>query len=540
MLGTVLGGIGLFLLGMSLLTDGLQAVAGDALRDGLRRFTRHRLAAVATGAVATAVVQSSSATSLLCIGFVAADLLSFTAALGVIFGANFGTTVTTWIVAGVGLKLKIDVAALPLVGIGALMKLILRGRRAGWGSAVAGFGLLFVGIGLLQEGMAGAASRFDLSHFGEGGLGTTVLLVLVGVVMTVVMQSSSAAVATTLAAVDTGAISLLGAAALVVGQNVGTTITAAIGAIGGGAAVKRTAAAHTVFNLGTGVVALALLPIVGGVDALRSLDPTLVLSGFHSAFNLLGLLIFVPFIPQLAAALERALPDAGASLTRRLALGRGAHPEAVLEAVRKTVRDVAGAAMQQALPLLLGTRSELPPDAHVELDQALARCRSTLDGLRTDPEQPHQYRAHVALLHALDHVARFVEALAEDARVHTTAGEGLAHELASELAPGLEQVTLWLESDEGPSPDIEGLSRRIASQRREGRQGLLSTAAASRLDGAATEAQLEAMRWVDRLGYHGWRAVHHLRNALADVGAQVSPTPESEGRRGDESFVARP
>lgn len=541
MFGTILGGVGLFLLGMSLLTDGLQAVAGDALRRILKSWTRHRLGAVATGALATAIVQSSSATTLLCIGFVGAGLLPFVAALGVVFGANFGTTVTTWIVATVGLKVKIDVAALPLVGVGALMKLVLRGRRAGWGSAVSGFGLLFVGIGLLQNGMQGLSGVLDPARFSGTGIGSTLILVVVGVIMTVVMQSSSAAVATTLAAVDTGAIGLGHAAALVIGQNVGTTVTAIIGSLGGSAPVKRTAIAHTVFNVGTGVVALGLLPAFWQLMGERAAkaDPAIAISIFHSAFNLLGLVLFVPFIPKLAGLLERAIPEAGADLTRRLRVGRAGLPDAVLEAARKTTRDIAAELLGEGRALLTGQERELDPKRAEVLDGALTRCRRALEELRTDPQVPHHYRAHLAVLHALDHLSRLYEALGETSRARAVSEGGVAGEMAKTLSPGLEQVALWLTDDDGPLPRIEPLARRMADTRRDARKDVLAAIARGEIDGEQAESQLEAMRWVDRLGYHTWRAVHHLVTAREEQSAPAAPAPESQGRRGDESYAVR-
>lgn len=541
MLGTILGGVGLFLLGMSLLTDGLQAVAGDSLRRGLQRWTKSSLSAVITGAMATAVVQSSSATTLLCIGFVGAGLLSFTSALGVVFGANFGTTVTSWIVATVGLKLKISYVALPLVGVGALGKLFLRGRHRSWGSVVAGFGLIFVGIGLLQEGMQSISGWFDPARFAGTGLGTTLLLVGVGIVMTVVMQSSSAAVATTLAAVDTGAIGLGHAAALVIGQNVGTTVTAIIGSLGGSAPVKRTAAAHTVFNVGTGLAALVLLPVFWAFmgDRAAQADPAIALSIFHSAFNLLGLLIFVPLIPRLARWLERIIPEVGAALTRRLAMGRAGFPEALLEAARKTARDIAVALLERAQPLIDGSSTELDEASHELLETAIQRTREALQDVRTDPAVPHQYRGHVAVLHTLDHLSRLLEALTETARIARIARGGEPKAMAEVLAPGLSDLKLWLAGDEGPPPPMERLSRSVAERRRRARPELLEATARGELTGDEAEAQLEAMRWVDRVGYHSWRATHHLQQALDEGQLPPSPAPESEGRRGDESYTVR-
>jgi len=540
MFGTILGGIGLFLLGMSLLTDGLQTVAGDALRRGLMWSTRNRFSAVLTGTLATAAVQSSSATTLLVIGFVGAELITLSAALGLVFGANVGTTVTTWIVATVGLKLDVGAAALPLVGVGALARLVLRGRRAAWGSALAGFGLLFVGIGLLQDGMGSMAQQVSLDRFAGDGVGSTLVLVLVGAVMTVVMQSSSAAVATTLAAVDSGAIGLGHAAALVIGQNVGTTITAGVGAIGGGAAVKRTALAHTTFNLGTGAVALATLPVFFRLagERLAQAEPAMAVSVFHSAFNLMGVMLFFPLIPRLASWLERVVPERSAALTRRLAVGRAQVPDAVLEAARKTARDITAALLDEVLALLEGRQTELEPRRREELQGALSRCRQVLVEIRTDPRFPHQYREHVSILHALDHLARLLEAMGESNRLETTRQGGPSGRMAEALAPGFEQLQLWLPDDEGPRPRIEHFSREVADARRTARPEVIAAVARGELDGEDAEAQLEAMRWVDRLGYHTWRALHHLERALINDAPPPAPAPESTRQRGDETHAA--
>ncbi|MFP5380591.1 MAG: Na/Pi symporter, partial [Vicinamibacteria bacterium] len=179
------------------------------------------------GAGITALVQSSSATTLATIGFVSAGLLSLPNAIGVVIGANIGTTATGWLVSLLGLKLSIGKIAMPLIGVGALLRLLARERLAQAGLALAGFGVIFVGIDALQAGMAALAGRVDPAQFPVAGLAGRLLLVLLGVLMTVIMQSSSAAVATTLTALSGGAITLDQAAALVIGQNVGTTVTAA-------------------------------------------------------------------------------------------------------------------------------------------------------------------------------------------------------------------------------------------------------------------------------------------------------------------------
>lgn len=531
MVGTVLGGIGLFLLGMSLMTDGLQHAAGDALRVALRRYTRTRWSSVLAGAISTAVVQSSSATTLATIGFVGAGLLPFAAAIGVVFGANVGTTLTAWLVGAVGLKVSVSAFALPLVGIGAMVKVFLRSRRAALGMALAGFGLVFVGIDVLQQGMQ-AVSQVMPMPSGTGGFGGTMLLVLTGLVMTVVMQSSSAAVATTLAAVHAGTIGLEQAAAMVIGQNVGTTVTAAIGAMGGAAPVRRIAMAHAVFNAGTGIVALAMLPLFGAIAsrAFASDEPAVAIAAFHTAFNVLGLLLFVPFTERLAHWLERVIPEKGDELTRRLRVGVGAPAATILEAARLTAQDILGEGLAGAIATLAGTEDSVP--RRTAILRGLDATRERLTGVATDPHAPETYRLHLATLHAVDHLYRLEEALGETEHIASLERHDELQAAADALRANLEQL---MPDHPEAVERIEQASTAHAAARRAVRSQLLERTARGELEPADTERILEAWRWVDRIGYHLWRAFHHLAHADRDLPHPQPPAPMSEGRRGDES-----
>ncbi|MBA3059048.1 MAG: Na/Pi cotransporter family protein [Gammaproteobacteria bacterium] len=302
------GGLGLFLLGMTMMTDGLKLAAGPALERILAGATRTRWHALGSGVMVTALVQSSSAVTVAAIGFVNAGLLSLGPALWVLFGANVGTTMTGWIVAMIGLKFKIEALALPLIGVGVVMRLTGQGQRRGAiGSALAGFGLLFFGIAMLQQAFTGLADQVSLPQ-GEGAL-AVLGQVSVGALMTVLMQSSSASIAIALTAAQGGLLSTQGAAAVVIGANIGTTVTAMFAAIGATPNARRAAAAHVVFNLITGVVALALLPwLIDALGVARAAlglpsDPAAKLALFHTIFNVLGVLLMWP----LAAPLTRWL-----------------------------------------------------------------------------------------------------------------------------------------------------------------------------------------------------------------------------------------
>ncbi len=303
-LGLLAGGLGLFLLGMSMMTDGLKLVAGPALHNILTKATRTRWHALGTGVLVTAMVQSSTAVGVATIGFVNAGLLGLAPAVWVVFGANVGTTMTSWIVALVGLKFKVEVLALPLVGLGAVMRLTGEHQRRGaMGTAMAGFGLLFMGIGLLQQAFVGLAEQISLPQ------GTDALSVLaqlgIGLLMTVLMQSSSAALTITLTAAQSGLIGPQGAAAVVIGANIGSAVTTALAGIGATPNARRTAAAHVAFNLLTGAVALLLLPwLIGALTSAREAlnlppDPATKLALFHTTFNLLGVLLMWPLADRL-------------------------------------------------------------------------------------------------------------------------------------------------------------------------------------------------------------------------------------------------
>ncbi|MEJ2574476.1 MAG: Na/Pi symporter [Gammaproteobacteria bacterium] len=220
----LLGGMGLFLMGMWLLSEGLKLAGGHALRIILSHWTGTPLRGLLSGVFITSLVQSSSAVTVATIGFVNAGLISLQRAVRVIYGSNIGTTVTGWLVAFVGLQFDIKVFALPLIGIGMLLRISGGGtRRAASGTALAGFGLFFVGIDFLRLAFAGLSQHVPLGAALNGGAGGLALAFVAGVLITVLMQSSSAAMAITLTAAAGGALPVAAAAAMVIGTNIGTT-----------------------------------------------------------------------------------------------------------------------------------------------------------------------------------------------------------------------------------------------------------------------------------------------------------------------------
>lgn len=310
-IGMLLGGLGLFLLAVKFITDGLKLASGHTLLSRLSKWTRSPVYGILTGLTITAIVQSSSAVTVATIGFVNAGLITLYQALGIVFGTNIGTTMTAWLVAIIGYKFNVDVFALPMIGLGVFLQLTNSNtRRASFGMALAGFGLFFLGIDVLKDAFEGIATILELQRFTIDGVAAVLLYLGIGFLLTVVTQSSSAAIAITLTAATGGILGLYAAAAMIIGANVGTTSTAGIAVIGATPNAKRVAAAHVIFNVATGIVALITLPvlflIVKSTSRLLGLEdiPAITLALFHTVFNILGVLLILPFSLRMTRFLE--------------------------------------------------------------------------------------------------------------------------------------------------------------------------------------------------------------------------------------------
>jgi phosphate:Na+ symporter len=514
----LLGGIGLFLLGMVLLTDGLKAFAGDSLRQALLLFTGKPVTAFVSGFTVTSLVQSSSATTLATIGFVSAGLLTFPQAIGIVIGASLGTTSTGWIVSTIGLKFSIGAFALPLTGVGAFMRLMARGRWASLGLALAGFGLIFIGIDTLQAGMAGLAETIDLGAAAFQGFWGHFVLLFLGLVMTVVMQSSSAAMATTLAALHSGAIAFDQAASLAVGSAIGTTVTAAIAAIGATTPAKRTALAHITFNAATGFIAILLLPLFlmffAWMEA-RTGEPSgaVSLALFHSSFILLGVLLFLPFTRPFARLIERMLPERGTLLTRHLDVSLYTVPSVAVEAGRNSLRAIAVEEMTAIETGLTGSGAVVGRGRE-ERRQALEQARLFIAGIPLEAGNESIGEARICLFHALDHLTQWMEMRPREAAPEVRS----APELEKALALATEALQLaktelgeQAESDNGALERLEVLAKEAAAYRREVRPRLLEAVSLGKRASTPTLRLLDHVRWLDGCVYHLSRASHYLR-----------------------------
>lgn len=298
-----LAGVGLFLFAMAQIEAALSSVGGRSFRQFLRDYTNTPTRSVLTGTVVTAMVQSSSLVGLMVLAFVGAGIMTLPSALGVIFGSNLGTTFTGWIVVTLGFKLDMEALALPLIGIGSLTLVSSKGRLAAMGRLIAGLGFLLLGLDFMKQSVDSVSDALGAASL--AGFATWQYL-LFGVVFAGVIQSSSATMLVALAALDAGLISLLSAAEIAIGADLGTCTTIILGSLKGAPAKRRVALAHVLFNLGTVVIAFGLrIPLLASIAVVGIDDPLLALVSFHTVFNILGVVVFLPLTRPLAAWLER-------------------------------------------------------------------------------------------------------------------------------------------------------------------------------------------------------------------------------------------
>jgi len=310
----------------------------------LKKFTSTTPKAIGTGFLSTAVVQSSSLVSVIIISFLSAELIGLTQAVGVVFGSNIGTTTTAWLVSSLGLKIKIAQYALPMLIFGVIMQFSKHSSYKGMGSVLIGLGFIFLGIAYMKEGFETLKGGLDLAEYAmEGYLGVFVYI-LFGAIATIVIQSSSATMAIIITALATGQIDYINALSLAIGANLGTTVTAFLGSLASNKNGKRLAVAHFIFNIITGLIAVAfiyqlkdLVDVLAGVFAIPATDNAMKLALFHTIFNVIGVLAVAPFIKPLVRFLETLFrtQDKDRGLPKYLSAEVMTIPASALEALRK-------------------------------------------------------------------------------------------------------------------------------------------------------------------------------------------------------------
>jgi phosphate:Na+ symporter len=309
-------GVAILLFGMIMLEEGFNAFVEGPLQKLLRRMTDKLYKSLGLGFVVTAFLQSSSLISVITISFLSAGLIELYAGIGIIFGANLGTTATAWLVAIFGLKIKVSALAMPMLAFGILFVFQKSKSFKGIGYVLAGLGFFFLGIHFMKQGFDIYQDSINLADFAMPGFWGLIVYTLIGILITLVLQSSSAAMALILTALAVGQITYDNSLALAIGANVGTTITAILGSLNANVAGKRLAGAHLIFNMVTGIIALIFIAQLGQLvnyisfsTGIAANNYTIKLSIFHTLFNFIGVLIMIPFINVLVRFLTRVFVE---------------------------------------------------------------------------------------------------------------------------------------------------------------------------------------------------------------------------------------
>jgi phosphate:Na+ symporter len=547
---SVLGGVGLFLLGMAIMTDGLKALAGSALRTVLGKAAATPLSGAFWGAIITLLVQSSSAVTMATIGLVSASLLTFSQGLGLVFGANVGTTGTAWLVALIGVRVSLSTYALPMIFAGALMKLLASGRIAAAGSALAGFALVLYGLTTLQEGMGDLAKSLHPSDlpavlgtpyvgWASGSVGLMTLIVI-GLAMTAVMQSSTAATAVTISAFYAGAIGLEQGAALIIGQNIGTATSSALAAIGASTTAKRLALAYVLFKAIAALIAIAAFPVTAGLmrGLASSVGGATLLAAYHTAYNVVGVAVLLPATQWFTRVVERLLPSRETALERALDPGALVNPVIAVEATRRVVAEIlktTAASLSAALSAGAGGTMYGAATAAATLEKA----RNFLSELKQPPATEEERIRMTSTLHALDHVSRLLEIVREQvlpgrapealrdlraialynrAMLATQAvGESITAESA--LTKRAEPVSWTVSAEVGEAlAEVEGAAKELDAMQRAYRAVTLASVTPGNLTATDAFARIEAARRLYRIVHHAWRSSAHLLGQGAGEG----------------------
>ncbi|MGN0833243.1 MAG: Na/Pi cotransporter family protein [Kiritimatiellia bacterium] len=500
MITTVLGGLALFVYGMGLMSNGLKETAGERMKAVLGYMTRNRVCAILAGATVTALVQSSSATSVMTVGFVNAGLLSLEQAIGVVFGANIGTTVTGQIV-----SLKLGDVALPAVTLGVLGLMIARRTvsRGAW-RTVLGFGLLFFGMNLMSQELKALAkepgfvsffSLFDCTPGASGRLPPFAVLgaVAVGTLCTMVVQSSSATIGITIALAEAGVISFWTAVPIVLGDNIGTTATAALASIGGNANAKRTALAHALFNvLGTCLVVLSFGIVLRSgdrppapaffllVDALTSGD------GFageaagrhvamaHTVFNVANVVVLSFFIPLLARFCQKVIRSDRSRKTVRLEPHLLEAPEMALHAARLALGEmmrrswtIASAAVSNCLGHVTVDEDSME-NGEKEIDEMQLRIRDYLVALSQRKLTERQAQMLPELVHCVNDAERISDiALRIYRKTARVQSAGIPDDLTGEIDGMLSAVRAFAKCTVSSLLETLPIGRLVAGEARD-------------------------------------------------------------------------
>lgn len=372
-----LAGLGIFLFGMFLIEESIRRLSGKAFRNFLQVATSNRIKSILSGAFTTAILQSSFAVSLMALAFVGARILAMENAMGVVLGSNLGTTATTWIVATLGFKVRIESFSLPMIGIGGLGTILLgkSEKYSNISKLVSGFGFLFMGLDYMKVSIANFTSNIDISTIPNYGL---FVYVGIGAFLTAIMMSSSASLAVSMTAFHAGLMDFVSTCAFFIGANIGNVLPLILTSIGGPPQRKRIVAGHFLFNLITGFIFYFFLPLVKLLIIQLEFSKETQVQGlalFHTIFNGVGIILFYPFLNQFTIFLTRLFPDKKNNYTVYISQTSPIYPEAGLHSLRKELIRMVFIVIYHNSIIILGKKRTrdyfwfFPSDFNLEIDQ---------------------------------------------------------------------------------------------------------------------------------------------------------------------------
>jgi len=510
------GGVGAFLLGMSLMTDALSRISGEALRTLLQRKVSGPWTGTVLGMGMTVAMQASSATILATMGFAAAGLVALPSAIGIVAGATVGTTATSWLVALTGVGRAWFPWFMPMLLVGALLRLLGRGKVSEIGGFFAGFGLLLAGLNLLRPVTGPLVLHLGLIHGSGATFGSELLLLAAGIVSATLMQSSAAPIAIAMSAMADGNVGFRAAAPFVVGASVGTTSTALLLIPFSRAAGARVGVAWICISLLAAVMALPTLPLLESfVQQWMGGNGALALAMFHTTFTLLGAVMGAMIARPLARKLVLWVPDRGPALLRHIDEIGGGVPAVVLEGLRRGVAAMGAVALRAAEARSRGLPAA-PAALLADLRNAGRSLRVAAATAGTDGLSSSDMERQVASLQALEHVKAIRRMLQRDDLKPPPNPHETFHDFMQRASVGVLAAAVWLESAKGdaPSAGMRKLVREAGRRRQAVRLGTLQATGEGKVSVDDANAHLDAVRAIDTLIEHAWRLVSDLDVAI--------------------------
>lgn len=522
---TLLGGLGIFLIGLIIMTKGLQSLAGDTLRNAMLHFTKSPYSGALSGAIMTVLLQSSSATTVAAVGFVGAGIISFSQSLGIIFGANIGSTFTGWIVAIFGFKFNLETVVLPFIFLGAILKLFAKENVASTGFTMAGFGLIFVGINTMQGAVAGFENILTPDILPNDSFSGRLLLIAMGIGITMITQASSAGIAMTLTLLYGGAVNFEQAVALVIGMDVGTTITAAMATIGANINAKRTGFSHVIYNFISATFAFIFItPFISILNYIKpefiSENAQIALVIFHSSYNIISVLLILPFTNFFADFIKKLIKENSYSSINNLNEEFLKEPKIALNVTLQSI-------IKEYITILKHIESILNKESKYqrmdikEVQNILNITHKFLDKIHIKQKDSPDWAYLVDLIHAIDHLQRLHERCEEEEdRIICAKNIIELENILNSFHINILDTILVQETNNWNLiiKNSEELSRNIEKIKQEYREDVANKIATGELDVPDGSDRLEAIRWIYRVSIHIYRINYYIHKAILSSG----------------------